>query len=358
MTSDGRHYNPSQPRVPAGHARGGQWTSGEYGPRSEEEQSEAPRQFEDVRDETGEEPWSRRIESRDGVLTFLRDGQIVRSQHGASGQEHHSVRQPGGNVISFQQDGEQYRIYAGGELVQATELTSDGLVSLPVAQLARGKTPRQLATEKFIEAALAALAASRSTRWRQGGQIRGLSFDIDTLLAAKDGRLPTPMSLTANEAEKLCKRYGEAQTTLDRIYQKVVAMPQDWTPQTFGTHVHMEFAHDVNGSASTKKPKDPHFRSEFSLIKSLQDDPAQPFEKALMNWKTGYAFGGTARVDLFEDVDRKGELICVYDIKTGKTRLDLDRIYEIAFAVANNFRTAKQVIILEMTPAGQSWRPR
>jgi hypothetical protein len=360
MTSDGHHYNPNQPRVPAGHARGGQWTSGEHGPRSEEEQRDARKQFEDVRDETGEEPWSRRIESSDGVLTFLRDGQLVWSQSGAPGKERNSVRQPGGNVITFEQDGNQHRIYAGGDLVQATEWSGDSFVPSPVLQLARrpGPRPNDGGVGALLQAALAVYLARSKLNWSLGGDVAALTFDARALRSAdQDGApLPVPVNLTEKQVRDMCKKYDHVQQLVNTAAQDPITLMQG-TPQNRGTAIHVQTARQVNGGSphapgffSPENPRDENFRAEFSLLKALQENPALTLKQAKEQLERGYAAGGTIRIDVLENVDGKNKLICVYDIKTGNARLTPARILEITQVVARRYPTSHQIIIMESRP--------
>jgi hypothetical protein len=57
---------------------------------------------------------------------------------------------------------------------------------------------------------------------------------------------------------------------------------------------------------------------------------------------------GSIRVDVYEKVS--DDLVCVYDIKTGRRGLSYARIQEIAAAVAEKYGKEARFIIIEIRP--------
>jgi hypothetical protein len=57
---------------------------------------------------------------------------------------------------------------------------------------------------------------------------------------------------------------------------------------------------------------------------------------------------GSIRVDVYEKVS--DDLVCVYDIKTGRSGLSYKRIEEIAAAVAEKYGKEARFIIIEIRP--------
>lgn len=100
------------------------------------------------------------------------------------------------------------------------------------------------------------------------------------------------------------------------------------SPQAFGTAVHMNLKEQV-GSL-----RDPNFRAEVSVLKSLDET---------------YGTKNSARIDVFENV-RNGT-VCVYDIKTGKAGLSPKRILEISTKVYESFNSAQRIVVIEIRPA-------
>jgi hypothetical protein len=135
-------YDPNQPRVPAGHRDGGQWTRTTWsgGPVS-------PRR-EAVVDRSKQEAWGSYVDTYrpDGTLAeqrvFNRDGSRIVSEFNLPGSpggwdERHTVALPGGGKVTFQSSGGVQEIYDGdGRLIGTTVWTADGPRSLPVGELA------------------------------------------------------------------------------------------------------------------------------------------------------------------------------------------------------------------------------
>jgi hypothetical protein len=171
-------YDPNQPRVPAGHTDGGQWTSTPGGGAPSGARREA------VVDRSKQEAWGSVVNTyrADGTLAeqrvFNRDGSRIVSEFntpdGPGGwDERHTVVLPDGSKATFQNDGDVQSIYEGdGKLVSATLWTKNGPQSLPVGGLAflapavgAGLAVRLApAAARFIAAAGLALYAWLSSR--------------------------------------------------------------------------------------------------------------------------------------------------------------------------------------------------
>lgn len=79
--------------------------------------------------------------------------------------------------------------------------------------------------------------------------------------------------------------------------------------------------------------KDPNFRTEVSAIKSIAAD---------------YGARGSVRVDIFENVG--DGTVCVYDIKTGVSKLSPARMVEIASNVHSVYTGTKKILVIETRP--------
>src|SRR5262249_61416115 len=70
-------------------------------------------------------------------------------------------------------------------------------------------------------------------------------------------------------------------------------------------------------------PKNPDFRAEFSLLKTLEADPNATIPKDFPK----YGERDTVRMDSFEKL--RVDTACAYDIKTGEKILPISRMHQI-----------------------------
>jgi hypothetical protein len=131
----GHHYDPNQPRVPAGHSDGGRWTRGGGGMGRSTPQTAPNRTV--THDQTGEEAWKTVITNRrpDGSiaeqLVINRDGSAIHSQYAAPGtigwDERHTVITPDKQIVTFENSGLTQTVLDGrGRPLSQTALTKNG----------------------------------------------------------------------------------------------------------------------------------------------------------------------------------------------------------------------------------------
>jgi hypothetical protein len=388
---DGDGYDPNQPRVPAGHSDGGQWTDKPGGG--------APLKRDVVVDRSGQEPWGSFVNAfaPDGTLAeqrvFNRDRSRIVSQFDetdSSGwDERHTVVTADGSKVVFENAGDVQKIYDGdGRPVSASVWKNDGpeppKVQLAFLPLAAGTIAGpsaalagRLAVQKAIEAGLV-LFTWLSTR---NGPDRTAFISFPAYVYApglvKEGANPKEQSppvrvgqLTEKELTDVCKKYVDVQKITNVAALKAKLERRDWSPTQFGTAVHWRVAQNVNGFTDTGEPRtpdnpeDPNFRAESSFLKALADDPtvsASDKDAASANVTLGprghwprYGQLGTVRVDVLED--RQNGTVCVYDIKTGKQTLSPARIREIVQSVLRHYSNARQIIITEVRPRASGLR--
>lgn len=173
-----RRYNPNQPRVPAGHSDGGQWTSGASGSGGGAPGIDLSGLFGDlvsglgaaftpspvVADVGGTESWASYQESTraDGSLAeravVNRDGSTIQSEYAAPGaardwDERHTVTLPDGSKTTFETRDRTQTIRADGpdgEVVSKATWTERGPEPEATVQLARGplrRAPRKQSTQ-------------------------------------------------------------------------------------------------------------------------------------------------------------------------------------------------------------------
>lgn len=143
--------------------------------------------------------------------------------------------------------------------------------------------------------------------------------------------------LTQDEARRLCPRYMTVQTQTDIAAFAAGPRSAYKSPATYGTAVHTHLDHQI------QEMNDPDLRPEKSYMKYREEMPYG-------SYRYGEVTRGrddSLRIDVLEKVSP--ELVCVYDIKTGPTRLSQSRIKDISYAVAKNFGESGFTII-EMGP--------
>lgn len=325
-------HDSQQPRVPKGYTGGGRWTDGddhgEASKRSEEPSREA--------DTADSEPFIDRAA-----------GAVVRSEYATPDHEgwseRHTVTLRDGSAYVFEDWGRIQRVYRNGEPVGTIEWTENGPVQHPLLQNVYARRP-QPGRVGILAAALSLWRALNAARhWSEGGKFAALTFDARALRAGDEkGALPAAKALTEEEIRNYCKKVDTVQRLLDAAANDVNALNRPMTPQQYGTKVHVGTARGVSG--------DSNLRAEPSLRKILQADPSMTEAQAEKSMEAPYGERGTIRIDVLENVDGRSKLICVYDIKTGDTRLTEARIREIARIVALRYPGSDRIIIIESRP--------
>lgn len=157
-----------------------------------------------------------------------------------------------------------------------------------------------------------------------------MSFRADAFQAGTGPNDPAVWvgSLTRDDVEAACPRTGEVQSMTDAAADAVRSEGRPLSAQQFGTAVHSNLKWQVD------ELRDSNLHAEVSFLKS--SDPAN------------YGDKGSIRIDVLENT-QKG-VVCVYDIKTGRSVLTLLRAGEIARAVNSNYGPGNRIILNEMRP--------
>jgi hypothetical protein len=319
----GSGFDPNQPRVPAGHPDGGQWTSAGGG------HGTAGRTI--VRDSTGRESWSSVLTERepDGAVAhtmFNRDGSAIRSTFSAPGSnadwdERHTVLLPDGSLTTFENSGLTQTIYDGNARpVSVAVMTAEGPEPQAILQPAFWQAPAARLgqegvrlTEKAITDALAFFTYLSSRNGPDGKAV--FAFRANEFLPGekKGSEAIWVGRLTETEVREACPRYGEVQGYTNSAANSVDRREFD-TPAKFGTEVHWRVQVMINGHDSFKlPPRDYNFRAELSLLKTRE---------------ARYGLKDSRRIDVFENPQTG--TVCIYDIKTGRKGLSFARIQELA----------------------------
>jgi hypothetical protein len=130
--------------------------------------------------------------------------------------------------------------------------------------------------------------------------------------------------LTRNEVDAACPRHGEVQSRTDEAAERVRREGNYTGAADYGTKVHVDLKRQIDDL------EDPNFRAEVSAIKSRVET---------------YGTKDSIRVDVLENVG--DGTVCVYDIKTGKTRLSPARSAEIATNVHSIYPGTQRILVIE-----------
>lgn len=289
------HYDPNQPRVPAGHHDGGQWTGG------------------------GSGLLNAILGPRGG------DGRTGIAQLGTS------LAPPGSAATN--------------RLAQLTAGADAYRASAPGFSDAQGRALR-----KGIEAILALFTwlSARNSPQRQAiiefkaheyeyarGDAPGSQFEFKAV------RL-----LTKEEVGKVCDKLKTVQDLTDAAVSATLARRNEMSPTQYGTAIHTYVGHAIGD-------KDPDFKAEESFLK-LQEEMKQNGDVPSAE-HAKYGKKNSIRIDVFEKRDE--QTVCVYDLKTGLSGLSNTRRAAILSYVHGTYPSATHIVITEVRPTDQ-WRPR
>ncbi len=284
--TDGDHYNENQPRVPAGQPGGGQWTSGGGGGGAGGGDTSG----------VGEEEVPTRG-GRNPLVDLLKE-----------------------QAVDVPPD---ERVQQAAWPAIPPALAFAGRIGVGIAPWA----------QRAVGSALATYAAQLAIP--QTGKLPALLFTARKFPGAEATVEHAEVrSLTKEETQALCSRLKDVQKFTDKAV-KDLAGDREWRPVDFGTAVHL----DVKDQIMKIHEKDQNFTAEESILKGLQETK----ERRL------YGKPGSIRIDALQRIDNS-TIVCVYDIKTGKSILTPGRIAEIASNVYKAFGNAKYFVVVEVKP--------
>ncbi|MGE7468434.1 hypothetical protein ACQKLX_03265 [Bosea sp. NPDC003192] len=354
-----RKYNPDQPRVPAGNAGGGQWTSGGGGDPTltgtdwigdlGTALSSALSFGDVVADTSGEESWAFYQDATrpDGSLAeravVNRDGSTIQSEFAEPGKpsdwdERHTVTLPEGGKTTFETADRTQTIREGGpdgEIVSRSTWTERGPEREATVQEARNPSrPNGPAlAETTINSALT-LFNWLSARNKLDGLQAVAGFNAGDYAPSADAiDLSFVGQLREDEVDRACPRFPEVRSRTDAAVDAVGPRSDYRSPAEFGTAVH------TNLKSQVENLGDPSFRAERSYLKSYYEGPRD---------EAPYGSPNSLRIDVYEQ--RNNGIVCVYDIKTGKAGLSPARAAEIAGTVYKRFLGVRRIIVTEVRP--------
>jgi hypothetical protein len=349
-----RKFDPGQPRVPAGHEDGGQWTGGGgsgSNPRRADGPSSRPRQMKPAEEHKPAAEWrlvrSEKLADGERSLYAASDGARILSERrrGAiSGREssRHIVAMPDGSSLGVETgfDGVQ-RIYdEDGALVSASRWGRYGpepvAVDEPASHLTTappaGLGQAAMRAAQHLQAAIA-LHGQMAQALVQGSpvlSIRAEEYRGDQAIGLE---LIHIGAASEEQIDEACERHREVQQ-FATDFTKELRPLYPGKPRELGTAVHLAIKREVNDQDL------PNYKSEASMIKAAEEFRTDEIAR--------YGMAGTLRVDVYEllaDIT-----VCVYDIKTGKSVLSPARIKEIAEATYRHFKNVERFLIIEVKP--------
>lgn len=355
-----RKYNPDQPRVPAGNADGGQWTSGGGGGGPALAGTDVlgdlgnafstALSFGDVvADTSGEESWAfyQDASRPDGSLAeravVNRDGSTIHSEFAepdrkSDWDERHTVTSPEGGKTTFETAGRTQTIRDGGpdgEVVSRSTWTERG--AEPEATVQQARNPSRPSgpalAETTINSALT-LFNWLSARNKLDGLQAVAGFNAGDYAPSADAiNLSFVGQLREDEVDRACPRFQEVRSRTDAAVDAVGPRDNFPSPREYGTAVHTNLKWQVESLG------DPSFRAERSYLKSYYEGPREEIP---------YGSPNSLRIDVYEQ--RDNGTVCVYDIKTGKAGLSPERAAEIAGTVYRRFFGVRRIIVTEVRP--------
>lgn len=354
----GRKYNPDQPRVPAGNADGGQWTSGGGGgegspaPTGTDFLSDlgaafsAALNFGDVvADTSGEESWAFYQEATrpDGSLAeraiVNRDGSTIQSEFAEPGRagdwdQRHTVTLPDGGKTTFETSGRTQTIRdggPGGEVVSRSTWTERGPEPEATVQQARSPGPRGDPTS-----AATILFGWLASRDQVDGKRTVMGFVPRDYQPSRPGSWSSLRRKAVAGRDEECLPLARQGPGTDGSGRRRSGDPRQFSSMaTYGTNVHVRFKNFVEDLHNL------NFRAERSFLKEAAD-PTSEDELA-----AGYP--RSVRVDGYEYRPQDGTL-CVYDLKAGRRGLSVRRSDILATAAYLGMRDVRRVIVIEVRP--------
>jgi hypothetical protein len=301
------HYDPNQPRVPAGHHDGGQWTGGSpWDPSSAERHD--PERTGLLKAILGPENDG----DRSATLEQLISSPALGGPLGASGLE---------RLIG---DASVYHAFA--------------------------PDPRIAALVAAVEAGLALFTwlSARNSRDRQAiieFKAHGYKYDREDA-SGSQFELRGVRLLTKEEVGKVCEELKTVQRLTDEAVLNTLGERSEMSRTQYGTAIHTYVSRAIGD-------KNPNFKAEESFLK-LQEEKKQngdaPSAKSV-----DYGTKNSIRIDVFEKRDEK--TVCIYDIKTGLSGLSPARRASLLAHVHGAYPGVTHIVIAEVRPTDQ-WRPR
>jgi hypothetical protein len=138
-------------------------------------------------------------------------------------------------------------------------------------------------------------------------------------------------SRTAEEIRQICEKFDLVRELADMASANAPRNAYR-SEAARGTDIHLKVKNEIDMIG------DDNFRAELSILKATEAAGAR---------LSAYGAKDTIRIDVFE---RLGDVVCVYDLKTGKRGLSPLRMREIGDNVFSLYPATQQILIMEIRP--------
>ncbi len=334
---------PSQPRVPAGNAEGGQWTDGGASAPNRTPSRGSERSGRTVADVSRHEAEWRTVARRtlpqggEGLLSQSRGGSTVYSETGAPGtaESRILVQTPGGSRIAVLKRGEaQQTVDADGDILSqsASARESFGSASVqpafsPGYEKLKDKLKKSGRYGKAAAALLELFDWYNSAPADKPRKLAVLRTDVveRALGGGPERYISEVRQVDEDEAAEFCPRLPEVQAKTTSLYNQMRPLYRSATD--LGTAVHSAMREYVRAQSN------PSFKAEESYT---------------VDGQSKYGARGSVRVDVMEQ--RDDGTVCVYDLKTGDSRMSPSRFRQIANNVDKAFPGPWPLLVIEVRP--------
>lgn len=284
-----RKFNANQPRVSAGHADGGQWTDGNGGsPLTNENTKPRNIYFSGVRPpaDTQSLPLNRAPDLKPGP----RSGR-------------------------------------GGAPAMGADALRQFLQTDPLVSSFRGTTTEAVERYNWL------------LKNAPDNTVPALHFTPHEFRSQQGPKLETVVvPMLREQVEGACPLYKAVQTQANLAAQ-AAGKPSDYrSASDYGTRVHAILKDNILHNYSGR------LIPERSFLKYAQEIAEQNYNEDGVR----YGFPGSLRLDVLEKV--KDGVICVYDLKTGKSGLTPARMLEIGQSVRKNFSNVYRIFVIPIQP--------
>lgn len=141
---------------------------------------------------------------------------------------------------------------------------------------------------------------------------------------------PVPVLLTPEQVAQACKRLPDVQAWTYAAVAKLAPKKSGMTGQEYGKQVHKSVQQDIKAAQEADPIAYADLRTEYTISKDSPTEPGTYGEK------------GSSRLDIIE---LRSTMICVYDIKTGTSRLTPAKILEITKKIIARYGRVPFMII-------------
>ncbi len=341
-------YDENQPRAPAGTPIGGQWIdgggSGSGAARARIGQARSPTQADTTQDALHAEGWRAlgRDYRPDGSLARELvagpDGSRIYSEYAPAGGDsawntRHLIEGADGNILIVENAGDTQTMFDGrGQAISQSVWGQHGLETVPLVQPAFLPFLAVPAVTATVELAFTLFAARAALNALNGGDQPVIAFNAREYSGAQGKGLELSYvgEQTFEKVRDQCRGMKKVQGQTNSATIDAGDKNKYSSPATYGTAVHTILKNKIS------KDRSGRYLAEKSLLKSNQEGEGV------------YGRLGTIRIDVLEDAGN-GD-VCVYDIKTGKSRLIPGRMKEIAENVHKFKKDANRIFVIEIRP--------